>query len=195
MSVEEQLRRIERRHARLKGAFLLATLFTWAIFLVGQTRPSSSSPETCNVVRARRFELVDFEGHVVATMSLSSEFDGTISTFNRDGKELTRLGVSESGGGSVTTFDRNGKTLGRIGHVADGATFELYNREEARVMCLGPYRGAGSICVGDRNGAPMISIAQNDEGEGGVVATNRARKVIAVWPSDGRRNPGNPGIP
>jgi len=187
MPFEEQLRRMERRYSRLKAAFVVATLFPWALFLLGQTKPQTAGPESRDVVRAKRFELVDDDGRVLAKISPSSDGAGAISTRDRNGAELIRLGATEGGKGTIATYDGDGKVLSRLAHSSEGGTFELYNRNEARILFLGPYHDGGSICVHDQGGTPMISIVRDDDGEGAVIATNRARKVTAVWPGNSRK--------
>ena len=108
---------------------------------------------------------------------LNSEY-GDVTTYNEDGKRLTRLGISSSGDGFICAFDKNGNQMAEIYGMNGG---HLWIANEAGDYIGGFYpntnpndatKGGGSLELKNYAGKTTVSLYTGYNSEAGLLYLN-----------------------
>lgn len=134
MKDQARLAGLEKEVRRYRNATVLLLLAVAALLAGGA---GESIPD---VVRARRFEMVDRDGRLLVAMRPTSS-GGAIGVFNLSGEPAGVLTVDVTGGGllnMISNRGRNGVLL--LGSNADetGGAVTVYNKDEQEVVTLRP---------------------------------------------------------
>jgi hypothetical protein len=166
--LEARVRRLERANLRLRSAAVGAAFAAGAAVFMGLS-PRSEPPD---LIRAKRFEVVNERGEVVATVGASDGagslaildgqghrlfaaggskdrhggLDGAASVYGNDGHELVRLSVSDADVGNIRTFDGDGKELVKLATMTED----------------GVNKGCGAVIVADPTRQTLPGIFTTD---------------------------------
>ncbi len=149
MEMETRLALLERevRRARRMTVLLLIALAALVGYGAGETVPE--------VVRAKRFELVDGAGRPLVALRSTSQ-GGAIGVFSRSGNLAAVLTADETGGGLLNVASgRGGNGVLVLGSNADGTggALTVFNRAEKEIVTLRPDKeGRGVVGAWDAQG-------------------------------------------
>ena len=144
-SLETQVRTLKRM---LFGVF--------GVVIVGGLLAATTLQSVPDVIRAKKFEVVNDAGKVIVQMDsvLHQETHyGFVRTLNSKGGTLVALGVSTEGTGSVTTENGKGGTLVALGVSTGGG-------------------GEGLVTTGNGKGGTLVELGATVNGEGMVTTGN-----------------------
>ena len=159
MNIEQRLAKLERtsRYWRFTAVALGLTLV--AITAMGLADDAEQVPD---VIRARRFEVVNEQGTPQVILSQHEQLGGAIGTYNPQGERVVLISLNATGvGGVINTFDGKGGELVSIGTTEDGA---------------------GAVSTFDGKGWELVRIGATVDGEGSISTYNRAGQVRAQLP-------------
>ena len=144
------------------------------------TMPDSGGVQ--EVVRAKRFELVDDDGAVRGEMSVGS--DGPIlALLNRNGMEQWGASVSDRGS-DLYLSDRAGESRLSVSVNADG-TPDLVMYDQNRKLSLLVYLdddGTPNLTMSDQNGNSRLSVSLYDDGTPNLTMSDQNGVLrLAVW--------------
>ncbi len=118
---------------------------------------------TQDVVRAKRFEVVDDNGKTRGVFEVVPDGKARLMLFDEDGNTRGTFAVARNGV-VVGLFDGNGKTRASLGVTPDGAS---------------------SLSLSDKHQKPRMSLSLLPDGKSGMVITDgdgKARVKLAVQP-------------
>lgn len=144
--------RISRLEVQLRFHRRLTMLLAICVIVLLGLGATQGVPE---VIRAKRFELVDDAGMPLVAMRPTS-MGGAIGVFNKKGQVAGVLTADETGGGLLNILSSQGKNgvllLGTNADVTGGAV-TVYNRREQEVVTLRPSAiGHGIVGAWDGTG-------------------------------------------
>jgi hypothetical protein len=96
MTTEQRVERLERTNRRYRWGIVIVI---FAAMIVGAAGAGDDVPD---VIRARKFEVVNEEGTTLVALS-GDEDGGTVTTSSAKGTTLVKLGADVDGNGFVTT--------------------------------------------------------------------------------------------
>lgn len=106
MTTEERLGRLERQNRRMKKGLIALSLALASTLIMGQAIRS----EIPNVIRARKFEVVNGRGRTMVELG-STRIFGYLFISNQDGTVVTTISSNHVGDGMIRTLDRDGRPL------------------------------------------------------------------------------------
>lgn len=148
-TIESRISRIESQLKLYRGLTVLLLIAVAALLGLGA---GQTPPE---VIRAKRFEMVNDEGIALVAMRPTS-LGGAIGVFTAKGAVAAVLTTDESGGGLLNILSgqgRNGVLM--LGSNADttGGAVTVYNNEEREIITLRPSPlGHGIVGAWDGHG-------------------------------------------
>lgn len=191
-----QLQRSVQRMKWLMSALIVGTT------LMMYFRPTGSANVTDGgvaVVAARKIELVNEQNTVIAALeskdgeavfwigdkygsptvvamseSLPSGPVGTLTTTNKSGRPIVRLGIDSDGDGSVSVADSLGRSRVSVGTATTGSgSVAIYGQnEEPTLLLLGSELNTGGrVLIADKDGKRSITLASFEEA--GALIMNR----------------------
>lgn len=163
---EVRVASLERSNRRYKAGmfFLLACLAPLSLFGFVQDKVP-------DVLKAKKFQLVDDGGKVLASMEA---FDGcgAITTYNAAGNILVDIVPGKSGAGGIVVYDGNKhQNLVITDVTGGGGSIRLNNANEKTALSIGRnVNQAGSVTVLN-NAGKSICLLTGDTAEGGTLIT------------------------
>jgi len=129
------------------------------------------------IVRAKKFEVVNEEGKVVASL-YANMGGGMLSFSNKDGEVVAGLGSDEvNGGGVLGINNKDGKTVAGIYADENGGVARVLNNMFTEVVQIDvDNNGDGQLRIFDREGKQFARIFLGDEGNGGLGIYNKDSK-------------------
>ena len=129
------------------------------------------------IVRAKKFEVVNEEGKVVASL-YANMGGGMLSFSNKDGKVVAGLGSDEvNGGGVLGINNKDGKTVAGIYADENGGVARVLSNKFTEVVQIDVSKnGDGQLRISDREGKQFARIFLGDEGNGGLGIYNKDSK-------------------
>ena len=118
MTTEERLGRLERQNQRMKKGLIALTLAMASAMIMGQV---ISSPIP-NVIRARKFEVVNGKGNTMVELG-STRLFGYLFVSNQQGKVIATASTNHSGDGMIRTLDSEGRPLIVLSSKKNGESF------------------------------------------------------------------------
>jgi hypothetical protein len=95
-----------------------------------------------DVVRAKRFELVDSEGQVCATLALGEDGCSALGLCDREGHERATFSLDRGGGLYVTVRTKSGGVFGALGFGTDWRVgLQLLDGNQQVIWSAGRYGG------------------------------------------------------
>ena len=182
MNVEQRLAKLERtsRYWRFTAVALGLTLV--AITAMGLADDAEQVPD---VIKARRFEVVNEQGTPQVILSQHEQLGGAIGTYNPQGERVVLISLNATGvGGVINTFDGKGGKLVEIGAAEGrGGAIATYDGKGGELVEIGVTKNdEGVITTYDGKGRELVLISTTDDGEGAISTFNRAGQVRAQWP-------------
>jgi hypothetical protein len=157
MTIEERMERLERENGRFKRGMAWMVMAGMALLIMGQALP----PKVHNVVKARRFQVVRYDGELTVDIATGERGNGIIETYRPKGHKLVTID-SKVGQGFIRTYSSTGMRL---------------------VTIAGGVRGHGLINISDSSGNILISIGEHDrDGKGRVLQYDSEGMQKALWP-------------
>jgi hypothetical protein len=133
-SLETQVRTLKRM---LFGVF--------GVVIVGGLLAATTLQSVPDVIRAKKFEVVNDEGKVIVLMNSvlhQGTHYGFVATANSKGQTLVALGVSTDGEGVVRTENGKGGLLVKLGTTTSGnGVVKTENGKGGTLVTLGTYSG------------------------------------------------------
>ncbi len=183
--IESRLERLETENRKLRYGVGALALVGVSVAMLGVSDPQLGPGGVADVVRARRFEVINDNGRVAAELDHLMNF-GRLAIRDDQG-ELGVWAATRSGqGGAVFTLNR-GEKLVELSSTIDGeGVVTSYNsRTRGRLVDLIPNtQGGGALVTYDERGARLVTLSVTNEGEGVVATYNRAGGLQATWPID-----------
>ena len=118
MTMEERLGCLERQNQRMKKGLIALTLAMASAMSMGQV---ISSPIQ-NVIRARKFEVVNGKGNTMVELG-STRLFGYLFVSNQQGKVIATVSTNHSGDGMIRTLDSEGRPLIVLSSKKNGESF------------------------------------------------------------------------
>ena len=179
MTIEERLDQLEKRNKRLTAALTLMPVAICAVVTVAATGDKDGHFDT---VVARHIYATNDAGDLVVQLGANDEGDCLVLTRSEKGKVLVQLST-RSMGGSVTTYNRNGKELVRLSATVESegaiATFQPNGTE---LVDLTANDSGGLIKVTNKTGEDIATMYADEDGNGVVGAWNRKGKGRELKP-------------
>jgi hypothetical protein len=130
-----------------------------------------------DVIQAKKFEVVNDEGKVVASF-YANMGGGMLSFSNKDGKVVAGLGSDEvNGGGVLGINNKDGKTVAGIYADENGGVARVLNNKFTEVVQIDVDKnGDGQLRIFDREGKQFARLFLDDVGNGGLGIYNKDSK-------------------
>ena len=173
MQNEERINGLETQVRTLKrivygfGCLLVAGIVVGATSL--QTVPE--------VIQAKKFEVVNDEGKVVASIHRNESGSGVVGVCNKDGKAVVVI-ASNVNGGMVGIIDKDGKSVGTLGANKDGGMFYINNGDGTLLMALGVSRYGGRLSLHNNKGVTGV-LLDSDAYGGRIGVLNKEDMPVA----------------
>jgi hypothetical protein len=171
-SIEERLTRLEGKNRRLTIAMLVTGVAAALVVAVGMAGPEAV-PE---VVRAHKFELLDDNGKVRASLDLLRD-QPTLNLLDENGKLRVALSA-DNGGPSLALSDGNGRTRASLKVTENGSAFALTDENGiSRLVLNVDKNGPGGLGLLDKDGKELASLWVNK---------GRGMPCLVLWDEDGK---------
>ena len=161
-NIEMRLQKLESSNRRYKTILILVIASFATIFM------AFKNPKTVpDVIQAKRFEVVDYSGNVLVTLT-QDEGKGLIKTYNKDGKKLVNITYTTNQEGYIALEDGKGQETMRLSSSNDGGGgyFSIYNPSGKRTLTLSNDNSGGNIYVGNSNGDTRATMQCNSSAGG-----------------------------
>lgn len=183
MNHEHRIRLLESKNRKLTLALTVLGIALCGGVLMGQIDPR----KVRNVIRAKRFEVINNDGHPVVTLK-SWEHGGLLLVQDHQGRPVAVSGSDATGNGTVYTVNPQGNKLVRLGTNATGNGAIAVNDSTGRVVLrLVVNENGGAIGVGNRWGKIVGTLMSNEEGGGEAGAFNAQGRGRKLTPGQTRR--------
>ena len=176
VALEEQMRQTHRRAARYR---LAATAL--GVGLVGMvTVAASMGPDIAEVIQARRFEVIDQDGHVVVAASAGAA-GGELNVWSADEhRNVGRLWVNEHGG-DLAIWNNSGRNVLGAFATPTGGEISIWNADGIRALLGDAGPAGGRLEVHDyRQQKPVLAASTSEHGGTITVAGPSGRGVWEV---------------
>ncbi|HWR32024.1 MAG TPA: hypothetical protein VN451_00750 [Chitinophagaceae bacterium] len=142
-NIEMRLQKLEATNRRYK-TILVLIIASFATFFMAFRNPKTVP----DVIPARRFEVVDYSGNVLALIS-QDDGKGIIKTYNTSGNKLVNITYTTKNEGYIALEDGYGQENMRFSSSNDGGGgyFAIYNPAGKRTMTLCNDNSGGNIYV------------------------------------------------
>ena len=164
-SLETQVRTLKRM---LFGVF--------GVVVVGGLLAATTLQSVPDVIRAKKFEVVNDEGKVIVelwNLEIGGVDNGVLVTRDSAGKALVGLGAS-SGGGIVVTENGKGQTLVELGVTTEGegAVQTQNGKGQTLVQLTATTDGKGMVKTENGKGGTLVELGADWGGNGSVTTEN-----------------------
>jgi len=161
-TIEMRLQKLEATNRRYKTILILMIASFATIFMAFR------NPKTIpDVVQARKFEVVDYSGNVLVSIT-QDDGKGLFKTYNKDGKKLVNITYTSNQEGYIGLEDGKGQETMRFSSSNDGGGgyIGVYNPSGKRTLTLCNDNSGGNIYVGNGNGDTRATIQCNSTAGG-----------------------------
>lgn len=178
-TVEERLKFLEARLRRYQGLTIIIGVVLVALVTI------SATPTIPDVIKARKFEVVNPQGVTVATLK-SWELGGWLDIRNNEGNITTNINQSDDGIGAIGIYSKGENDLITIGSGNLAGIIQVYSKEGKNLIFIGSDEGGdGLIRVKSREGKGRIFLGTNKSETGGyVVVTNKIGEGVITLQVD-----------
>ena len=157
MTTDQRVERLEFQNRRLKRGMQGIVVVGFSLLILGQALP----PKVHDVVKARRFQVVRYDGELTVDIKTGERGTGIIETYRPKGHKLVTID-SKVGQGLIRTYSSTGMRL---------------------VTIAGGFRGYGLINISDSSGNILISIGEHErDGKGRVFQYGSDGRPKTEWP-------------
>lgn len=178
-TIESRLDQVERefRRSKLVSRTALAVIVGFMLCGAGHGDPQ-------DLVQARKFELVNKDGRVVARLESDPGGFANLSTFDPQGKVLVQVWRNLAGAGGVFLFDSDGKkTLELTSTPGGGGSLAINNNAEHQICVINRNAlNAGTMRLLNANGKIIMNVASDSNSAGAIVTYDGDGKQTARMP-------------
>lgn len=174
-TIEKRLQKLEATNRRYKAVLIVIIALFGTIFMAFR------SPETVpDVIQARRFEVVDYDGRVLVTLS-QDDGKGLIKTYNSAGKKLVNITYTTKNEGYIALENGYGQENIRFSssNEGGGGYIGVYNPSGKRTLTICNDDKGGNIYVGNSNGDTR-AVVQCNASAGGFLGLYNSSGYTAV---------------
>ena len=176
IALEEQMRQNHRRAARYRF-----TTMALGVGLVGMvTVAASMGPEIPEVIQARRFEVIDQDGHVVVAAS-SGSAGGELNVWSADKhRNVGRLWVNDHGG-DLAIWNNSGRNVLGAFATPTGGELSIWNADGVRALRVDTGPVGGRLEIHDyRQHGPVVAASSSEHGGNITIGGPAGRGVWEV---------------
>jgi hypothetical protein len=173
--IEIRLQKLEATNRRYRNTIILLIASFATIFM------AFKSPKTVpEVIQAKRFEVVDYNGKVLAMIS-QDDGKGIIKTYNKEGKKLVNITYTSNQEGYIGLENGIGQETMRLSSSNDGGGgyIGVFNPSGKRTLTICNDESGGNIYVGNSNGDTR-AVMQCNSSEGGFLGLYNSLGYTAV---------------
>ena len=139
------------------------------LLVVGIVVGATSLQTVPDVIQAKKFEVVNDEGKVVASF-YANMGGGMLSFSNKDGEVVAGLGSDEvNGGGVLGINNKDGKRVAGIHADENGGVARVFNNKFTEVAAIGMNAYGGMLSVANKDGKQVAKLSAKEGG--GVLKT------------------------
>jgi len=174
-TIEMRLQKLEATNRRYKMILIIMIASFATIFM------AFKSPKTVpDVIQAKRFEVVDSYGNVLAIMNQDAG-KGVIKTYNTAGKKLVNLTYTTNNEGFLSLEDGNGQEMVRLTSSNDGGGgyLGIYNPSGKRTVTMCNDNSGGNLYISNSDGNSRATMQCNSSA-GGFLALYNSSGYTAV---------------
>jgi len=187
MQNEERIAVLELQYRTMKRivlgvAWVISLNFAiCSLIIVGYFVSTTNAPD---VIQAKKFEVVNDEGKVVASF-YANMGGGMLSFSNKDGEVVAGLGSDEvNGGGVLGINNKDGKIVAGIFANKDGGVVRVLNNKFTEVVVISASTELGGLLgIHNKDGEQVVTLFANEDGNGMVQTNNGRGEEISVEPS------------
>ncbi|MDZ4831565.1 MAG: hypothetical protein SGJ09_15370 [Phycisphaerae bacterium] len=179
---------------------LLAAFGGGVAVTVGTLLAAAAPGPASDVVRARRVEIVNGAGKVVALLSAGAT-GGQFDLWNAEGVNAARIASTEKGGdlsiwngrgtpaigvfsgesgGRFEAYDGAGKTNARLASTADGGALDMFGRSGKSSVTARATDAGGSLAACDLLGRPVAELTATTEGGSLALSERDGTRVASL---------------
>ncbi len=174
-TIEMRIQKLETTNRRYRNTIILLVASFATIFM------AFKSPKTIpDVLQAKRFEVVDNNGKVLAIIS-QDDGKGIIKTYNKEGKKLVNITYTSNQEGYIGLEDGIGQETMRLSSSNDGGGgyIGIFNPTGKRTLTICNDDSGGNIYVGNSNGDTR-AVMQCNSSAGGFLGLYNSSGYTAV---------------
>jgi hypothetical protein len=197
--LQNQIRRMRIINYSFYTVFALAFIFVWGFVVAGVLHRMEKDifwnsamiidiKDSDGIVRAKKFEVVNEEGKVVASL-YANMGGGMLSFSNKDGEVVAGLGSDEvNGGGVLGINNKDGKTVAGIYADENGGVARVLNNKFTEVAGICATPDGGGLKIFNNAGKP-VSLLSATEAGAEININNKhgiAKAIMAMGPDGGQ---------
>jgi hypothetical protein len=153
----------------------------FGLVVVGGLLSATTLQRFPDVIQAKKFEVVNDEGKVVASFSANMG-GGMLSFSNKDGEVVAGLGSDEvNGGGVLGINNKDGKRVAGIHADENGGVARVFNNKFTEVAGIRANAiGMGRLSVRNTQGKPVAALFAGQDGMGRLSVRNKDGDPVAL---------------
>jgi hypothetical protein len=150
MTIEQRMDQLEKRNKRLTVALTMMAVVVCAVVTMAATGDKNG---TFDIVTARAIFVTNKTGDLAVTVAATTDGSGMVQTKSAKGKETVWLGSTKDDNGTVSTYQPNGKALVSLISTDNGGFIDVYNKTGEFVAQMGADEyGNGVVGAYNRKG-------------------------------------------
>jgi hypothetical protein len=175
--LETRVAALERSNRRYRFFFGIVVLALAGLVALGA---GGGVPDK---IQAKSFEVVDDAGGVLASMTTYLG-NGSVTTYNPQGKILTDMVATKSGAGGIVTYDGAGHQNLKITDVTGGGGSIVVNNADGKSVVEIQHNtvAAGSIMCRNKSGNPIDQVTSDTKEAGAVLTYDETGKQSGRLP-------------
>lgn len=161
-NLDSRLQKLEATNRRYQ-TILIFTIASFAILFMAFKKPQPAP----DVLQAKRFEVVDNYGNVLAIIS-QDDGKGVIKTYTKEGKKLVNITYTTNNEGYLAIENGQGTETMRFSssNEGGGGYIGIYNPSGKRTLTLYNNNSGGNVNVSSSDGNTRASLECNSVGGG-----------------------------
>ena len=158
-----------------------------SLIIVGYFVSTTNAPD---LIQARKFEVVNDEGIILADIFSDVAGDGQLRIFDREGKQFARIFLGDEGNGGLGIYNKDSKyEVAQLGVYDGWGVLGIYDKDGGVVARLRAANygtsenGGGLLKIFNKNFKEVVHIGVDEDGNGVVQTNNIKGEEISVEPS------------
>jgi len=159
-----------------------------SLIIVGYFVSTTNAPD---LIQARKFEVVNDEGIILADIFSDVAGDGQLRIFDREGKQFARIFLGDEGNGGLGIYNKDSKyEVAQLGVYDGWGVLGIYDKDGGVVARLRAANygtsenGGGLLKIFNKDFKEVVHIGVDENGNGVVQTKNVKDEVISAAPSD-----------
>jgi len=179
-TLEREIAASHARERRWKRVALATALPLVALACVAATQASGIS----DVVRARRFEVVDSSNRVVFLAAVG-EHGGQVDVWGPAGANVVRMGANAQGG-DLAMWNSRGQLVTGMYATEAGGRVETNTTDGSMTAMLATNERGPAFALADAQGRPLFAAAAAEGSVGVSVRSPEGRELVAMGAASGK---------